>query len=224
MDAVVKHCLTAADLYFTGHYHREINEALKKQMYKPLTDLIASFIMPHHEFLCFVAYYLLNLRIDIGVDDDDIPRIEDCENKKEEYINLKTKIYYEDLHILLTDFCNNHSFDNIKRNNDYTTEINFEGACNIMRYYNFVCDYDAEKELWKLPEMNSSCFHKLEELQKLNITFDTVDGKIDEAYYEKAKNVFNEDNLARHRSFLLACQSNITISVALRLLDNIPNI
>src|SRR5579872_6552193 len=126
MDAIVKHCLAVADLYFKKHYHIKIDESLKFVLCESLTNIIASYILPHNEFLCFVAYHMLILnncdhykRLKSVDDFSGLPLPENKnEDKKDEGIvsientDLKNVdiIYDELMHACLVDFCKNYNF------------------------------------------------------------------------------------------------------------------
>jgi hypothetical protein len=162
MNAIVKHCLHVLDLYFANNYHNEIDDCLKFKFCNPLNNIIASYILPHNEFLCFVSHMLSS--------DGQYP----C--------NLKNKIYNKCMHEHLINFCNEYDFDILATSYSfsifYNNRLDIKIINNINYYIWLICNYNIKKEAWNLPQIGYFCIDRIDTLREFNATVNTIDGKI----------------------------------------------
>jgi hypothetical protein len=202
MDAIIKHCLIAADLYFAGYYHSQIDDCLKFKICQPLTNIIGSYILPHNELLCYVAIHLLEFNKDGPYREinDDTPKFlfgdesddesDDENDENDENKDLKTTTYNKFLHAQLIEFSENCSFDDFA----VTDVCGLRGYLNVMRRTivtrlrndKLISEYNIGNEAWGLPEMNEDCHDKIIKLKKINATFSS---KIDKEYETGAMHI-----------------------------------
>src|SRR5579872_6958177 len=128
MDAIVKQCLTTVDLYYEGHYHTEIDKGSNLKLCSSLIDVIASYILPHNEYLYFIACYVAKI-CDVNISEEKnnyiIP-------KEKENIDFKTVIYNEELHSRLVNFCDVNSLEKFEHSNRYGWSYSEKGVVKCM--------------------------------------------------------------------------------------------
>jgi hypothetical protein len=183
MNANLRRCLATVNLYYAGHYHTEIDKGSNLKLCSSLIDVIASYILPHNEYLCFIACYVAKF-YDVNISEEKNNYIIPKEN-----IDLKTVIYNKELHSRLVKFCDINNLDHIE--NFCFHHAKFYSQKFLSKWMMY--EYDVEKEAWKLPNIDinidSLFFDNINTLQIFNATVDTNDGKIDKEYYERAKHL-----------------------------------